>query len=125
MTTWALDLQARIGQRVLPTYVIDNALDTRFRVVHADTLREALDIGRFQANAINKLQCVLVGGEAVFSDQELDWLIDNDHYPLDVVSIPNPTRCGILDAYLVGKKEAPTIAIWRQQNLSERVLALP
>ena len=94
MTTWALDLQARIGQRVLPTYVIDNALDTRFRVVHADTLREALDIGRFQANAINKLQCVLVGGEAVFSDQELDWLIDNDHYPLDVVSIPNPTRCG-------------------------------
>jgi hypothetical protein len=56
---------------------------------------------------LQKIGHIAQGQSAVMSDQELDWLIDNDLYPLHVVSIPNPERCGLLDAYLVAHKTHP------------------
>jgi hypothetical protein len=50
---------------------------------------------------------ILAGRTAVMSGAELDWLIDNDMHPKDVVSIPNPEQVGTLDVYLVGKSSCP------------------
>lgn len=46
---------------------------------------------------------ILAGRTVVMSGAELDWLIDKDMHPKDVVSIPNPEQVGTLDSYLVGK----------------------
>lgn len=59
---------------------------------------------------IEKLARILNGEKVVCSDKELDEFIkadmNNDVSVLnDVVSVPNPNRVGILDAYLVYKKE--------------------
>ncbi|MEX3983708.1 hypothetical protein AB4Y45_32520 [Paraburkholderia sp. EG287A] len=52
---------------------------------------------------------VLTGEAVVMSNAELDWLIDRDMHPGDVVSIPNPNQVGLLDAYLVGKTTCPQL----------------
>lgn len=52
---------------------------------------------------------VLAGQAVVMSNAELDWLIDRDMHPGDVVSIPNPNQVGTLDAFLVGKLTTPEI----------------
>ena len=50
---------------------------------------------------------LLAGQAVVMSNAELDWLIDRDMHPSDVVSIPNPRQVGTLDAFLVGKLTTP------------------
>lgn len=69
----------------------------------------------------------LVAGEKlVMSGAELDWLIDNELYPEDVVSIPNPGQVGVLDAYLVAHKEHPVMLVERQKHeLMESVARSP
>jgi hypothetical protein len=56
-----------------------------------------------------KLEDVKAGGAVVMSDAELDWLIDNDLHPTDMVSIRNPNQLGTLDAYLVAMKDHPVM----------------
>lgn len=52
---------------------------------------------------------VRAGMAVVMSDAEIDWLIDNDEYAADVVSIRNPHQLGTLDVYLVGKVDHPVM----------------
>jgi hypothetical protein len=59
---------------------------------------------------------ILAGRTAVMSSAELDWLIDNDMHPTDVVSIPNPDRVGTLDVYLVGKSTCPPMQAEREKH---------
>lgn len=109
MATWIIDVEAREGQRVLPGYEVQNHLDQRFRKVSADIFSEAFDKAAFESRALRKLEALHAGQEQLMSDKELNWLIDKDLYPLDVVSVHNAHRCGILDAYVVGKITCPTI----------------
>ncbi len=109
MTTWIIDVDAREGQRVLPGYEVQNRLDQRFRKVTADHFSEAYDKAVFESRTLRKLAGLLAGQEHLMSDKELNWLIDQDLYPLNVVSVHNVHRCGILDAYVVGKTTCPTI----------------
>jgi len=117
MTTWMIDLLDRVGQRVLPT--APSPQDLRFRKVEGDTLGEALDRAQMEANAIKKLRSIHNGDSVIMSDTELDWLIDQDVYPTYVVSIPNPNRCGLLDAFLVASKSHPTMKAYAAKVMAE------
>lgn len=64
--------------------------------------------------ALAKMREVEAGRAVVMSDAELEWLIDNELLPLDVVSIPNPQQVGILDARMVAKKTHPLMRAERQ-----------
>ncbi|KVP98205.1 hypothetical protein WJ96_06430 [Burkholderia ubonensis] len=59
---------------------------------------------------------VTAGSAVVMSDAELDWLIDNDLHPSDVVSIRNPHQMGTLDTYLVAKKSHPVMQAEREKQ---------
>lgn len=59
---------------------------------------------------------ILKGIAVVMSNAELDWLIDHDMHPADVVSIRNPNQVGTLDAYLVGKVTCPAIKAERAKQ---------
>lgn len=59
--------------------------------------------------ALTKIANVMSGATAVMSDAELDWLIDQERYPAEVVSIHNPKRVGLLDVYLVAHKAHPVM----------------
>lgn len=111
MTTWIVDVLDKVGQRVLPS--AESPQDRRFRKVRAETFSEALWKARNEVRTLGKLDSILAGQEVVMSDKELDWLIDHDLHPVDVVSMHNPGRVGILDAYLVGKVTCPTIRAFR------------
>lgn len=68
--------------------------------------------------AQQKMNEVVSGLAVVMSDAELDWLIDNDKHPSDVVSIRNPNQVGTLDTYLVAKVSHPVMLAERaKQNL--------
>lgn len=69
-----------------------------------------------EVQALNQLDNLLEGKEQVMSEERLDWLIEQGLLPDDVVSIPNPNQCGILDKYLVGKTSCPTIASYRRRK---------
>ena len=56
------------------------------------------------------------GTAVVMSDAELDWLIDNDMHPADVVSIRNPHQVGTLDKYLVAKITHPVMLAERAKH---------
>jgi hypothetical protein len=105
MTFWMVDLLDRVGHRVLPG--APSPQDMRFRKVQGSTLAEAMTRARMEVTSLNKLNSIHNGEAIVMSDEELDWLIDQDVYPASVVSIPNPQRVGILDAYLVAQKSHP------------------
>lgn len=117
MTTWIVDLQARVGQRVQPSTPMPQ--DPRLRKVEGATLRDAIDRAQMESAAITKLQVIQTGDAAIMSDVELDWLIDQDVYPTNAVSIPNPTRCGLLDAYLVASKNHPAVKAYTQKVLDQ------
>jgi hypothetical protein len=112
MTTWMVDLVEKAGQRVIPDATW-NPADRRFRKVEASFLSDALHLAARQVVAIEKTARVVAGETAIMGDQELDWLIDWDMHPGDVVSVPNPQRLGVLDAYLVGKCDHPTMRTYR------------
>lgn len=59
---------------------------------------------------------ILAGRTAVMSDAELDWLIDHDMHPANVVSIANPQRLGLLDVYLVGNKDCAVMQAEREKQ---------
>lgn len=58
---------------------------------------------------LEKLAQVKSGHTAIMSDAELDWLIEQDQHPKDMVSLPNPARLGLLDTYLVALKSHPVV----------------
>lgn len=60
-------------------------------------------------NAQTKMTEVIAGMAVVMSDDELDWLIDNDQHPGDVVSIRNPNQMGTRDTYLVARNTHPVM----------------
>lgn len=64
---------------------------------------------------LKKLADIKADLSAIMSDAELDWLIDNDLHPSDVVSIRNPHQVGLLDAYLVAKKSHPVMQAEQQK----------
>lgn len=115
MTTWIVDLQDKVGQRVLPSAETPTELNLRFRKVNGETLREALDHAQWEVIALKKLQSIQSGNSVLMSDKELDWLIDQGVYPTSVVSIANPQRCGILDAFLVANKDHAAIKAYRDK----------
>lgn len=57
-----------------------------------------------------KIDQINRGELVVMSDIELDWMIDKNLDPDDIVSMPNPHQVGTLDAYLVGKKSTPLMS---------------
>jgi hypothetical protein len=68
--------------------------------------------------ALEKMAEVQAGLAVVMSDEELDWLIDNEQHPADVVSIRNPNQVGTRDTYLVAKMTHPTmLAVRAEQEL--------
>lgn len=66
--------------------------------------------------ALKKIADVVAGGAVVMSDAELDWLIDNEQYPKDVVSIRNPHQMGTLDTYLVATTAHPVMKAEREKQ---------
>lgn len=80
-------------------------LDWLGRETHDPLLRKAATLRR--------------GQTVVLSDAEYDQMVDRELYDLDVVSIPNPERVGILDAYLCGRRSAK-----KMQNALRKNLAL-
>lgn len=66
--------------------------------------------------ALKKMADVAAGLTAVMSDAELDWLIDNERHPADVVSIRNPHQMGTLDTYLVAHKSHPVMQAEREKQ---------
>ncbi|HDR9103728.1 TPA: hypothetical protein QDB04_000502 [Burkholderia vietnamiensis] len=63
-----------------------------------------------------KFEEVNAGAAVVMSDKELDWALGNDLHPDDVVSIRNPNRLGLLDAYLVAKTNHPVMLAERAKQ---------
>lgn len=124
MKDWIINVLTKTGCEVAQNTTLPEPVSTVVRNVQAPNLQDAIDKAVFQSIAIQKLQRAENGSEEIMSDRELDWLIDNDLYPLDMLSIPNPRRLGILDAYLVGQKTAPAIAAFRAEKLAPRILAL-
>ena len=118
MATWIIDVLEKSGRKNIEGMKRPDVKDLRHRLITAETFGEAFDRAKREVTALNKLASIRSGQEDIMSDRELDWLIEQDLYPLDMVSIPNPMRCGILDAYLVGRKSSPSI-----QAYSERVLS--
>lgn len=122
MPTWIIDVEDRAGQRVIPE--ADSSLrDKRFRKVTADSFTEAYEKASFESRTLGKLECIEAGQEQIMSDKELNWLIDHDLHPRDVVSVHNSHRCGILDAYIVGKTTCPTIKAFRLKAGLEQLQA--
>jgi hypothetical protein len=121
MPAWIIDTQERTGQLVLtgdhPAPIGKENL--RFRQVTAETVHHAIDKACFQRIALLKLQAIKEGKDAIMSDKELDWLIDEDLYPMNVVSIPNPLRMGVLDAYLVAGKAHPSVTAYADKVKAE------
>jgi hypothetical protein len=66
--------------------------------------------------ARSKIAEVIAGSAAVMSDAELDWLIDNELYPNNVVSIRNPNQVGTLDPYLVATTSHPVMKAEREKQ---------
>ncbi|WP_157639775.1 hypothetical protein [Burkholderia ubonensis] len=64
----------------------------------------------------SKFAEVTAGAAVVMSDAELDWLIDNDMHPADMVSIRNPHQVGTLDTYLVAMKNHPVMLAERAKQ---------
>lgn len=81
-----------------------------FRTALTDVLDtpEYLDwLGRQTHDPLLRKAASLRRGEAVvMSDAEYDTMIDRNLYDVDMVSMPNPQRVGILDALLCGRKGA-------------------
>lgn len=117
MATWIIDVQEKSGLKTTVGTKSPDVRDLRYRLVSAETFTVAFDQAKREVSALGKLGSIQAGKEVIMSDRELDWLIDQELYPLNIVSIPNPLRCGILDAYLVGKRDCPSI-----QAYSKRVL---
>lgn len=65
---------------------------------------------------IAKLAEMTADTAVIMSDADLDWLIDNGLHPADMVSIPNPQRVGVLDAYLVGYATCPVMRAARSRQ---------
>lgn len=65
---------------------------------------------------LTKIAEVNAGLAVIMSDAELDWLIDNEKHPKDVVSIRNPNQVGTLDSYLVAKTSHPVIRAESQKQ---------
>lgn len=65
---------------------------------------------------MDKIAEINAGLAVIMSDAELDWLIDNDKHPQDVVSIRNPNQIGTLDSYLVAKSSHPMMLVESQKN---------
>ncbi|WP_434715733.1 hypothetical protein [Paraburkholderia sp. A3RO-2L] len=63
-----------------------------------------------------KFEEVNAGAAVVMSDKELDWAIDNDVHPTDVVSIRNPNQIGTRDQYLVAKNSHPVMLVERAKQ---------
>ncbi|RQR65403.1 hypothetical protein DIE18_02830 [Burkholderia sp. Bp9125] len=64
----------------------------------------------------SKFAQVKAGSAVVMSDAELDWLIDNDMHPADMVSIRNPNQMGTLDTYLVAMTSHPVMLAERERQ---------
>lgn len=64
----------------------------------------------------NKLAQIKAGSAVVMSEAELDWLIDNDMHPADMVSIRNPNQVGTLDTNLVAMARHPVMLAERQKQ---------
>lgn len=114
MKTWFVDTLKQLAQECQTEE--DHYQDRRFRVVFAQTEAEALENAQLAISALNKLDRIRAGEEVVMSDAELDCLIDLGEHPTNVVSIPNPRRVGILDAYVVGVISCPTIRKFRAER---------
>ena len=63
---------------------------------------------------INKLREIQSGEVVTVSDDEFNLMAP--HLANDVASIPNPHRCGVLDALRVGRCNAPEIRAYRLQH---------
>lgn len=63
-----------------------------------------------------KMTRVIQGEVVVMSDAELEWLIDSELLPLDVVSLPNPQQVGTLDTRIVAKRTHPQMLAERQKQ---------
>lgn len=57
----------------------------------------------------DKVSKIAAGGIVVMSDAELDYLDNLDHESIFYVSAPNPDQCGILDRWIVAKKDHPAM----------------
>jgi len=114
MTAWIIDVQERTGREVVPTEQCSQ--DRRFRKVFAFYFSDALSKAEREVQILGNLDKILAGQEVIMSDADLDWLVDHDLYPDQVVSVPNPNRCGILDAYIVGMISCHTIHQFRLQH---------
>lgn len=67
-------------------------------------------------STLEKLAQVKAGHTAIMSNAELDWLIEQDQHPLDMVSLPNPAQLGLLDAYMVALKSHPVVQAARAER---------
>lgn len=105
MPTWMIDTVDGAAQRVLDSYVPPDSADPRFRKITAETLQAATARATFERVALLKMQRVMAGHHDCMSDQELDWLIDHDHHPTNVVSIPNWQQVGTLDRYIACRSD--------------------
>jgi hypothetical protein len=65
---------------------------------------------------LKKLAEVNSGLAVIMSDEELDWLADNDKHPNDVVSIRNPNQVGTRDTYVVAKSSHPLMLVESQKR---------
>lgn len=63
-----------------------------------------------------KIAEVNAGLAVIMSDAELEWLIDNEKHPDNVVSIRNPHQVGTLDTYLVAQTSHPVMRAERQKQ---------
>ena len=60
---------------------------------------------------INKLRKIQAGEVVTVSDEE--FVLMAPHLADDVASIPNPHRCGVLDALRVGRRDTTEIRAYR------------
>lgn len=65
----------------------------------------------FEKVIFEKVKSIMLGELVVMSDNELDWLENNDdgEYPVFYASLPNPEQVGVLDKWIVAKKNHPYI----------------
>lgn len=110
MPSWMIDTQDKTAQQVLPSYEpMADQTDVRFRFVSAQSLQLAIEQAQFESVALKKIQRVIQGGSALMSDRELDWLTLLELLPTNVAQAINPDGLGILDRYLVGRRDHPEI----------------